>query len=230
MARRGRGWVPCSSACSLVPRGHLGSPAWILSSEVLTLCCPLCFWGAKEKAAALICSSWKAEKWQVFLFCFVLFSCFLGLHLCPMEVPRLGGKSELQLLAYSTATATQGPNHVCNRHHSSQQRWILNPLSKARDQTRNFMVTSWIHFRWATTGTPVLIFLILLSVRLGCLFKFFLVSRGRPVLLWTSLLELLLLHPIDFVMLCFCYWLSQVLSDVFFDFIINPLVFQEHVV
>ena len=37
------------------------------------------------------------------LFCFV---CFLGLHVQNMEVPRLGIKRELQLLAYTTATAT----------------------------------------------------------------------------------------------------------------------------
>ena len=32
-----------------------------------------------------------------------------------------------------------------NLHHSSQQCWILNPLSKARDRTLNLMVSSWIH-------------------------------------------------------------------------------------
>ena len=31
---------------------------------------------------------------------------FLGPHLQPVEVPRLGAKLELQLLAYITATAT----------------------------------------------------------------------------------------------------------------------------
>ena len=30
-------------------------------------------------------------------------------------------------------------------HYSSQQHWILNPLSKARDQPRNLMVPSRIH-------------------------------------------------------------------------------------
>ena len=38
-------------------------------------------------------------------FLFYLFIYFLGLHPWPMEVPRLGIKSELQLLAYATATA-----------------------------------------------------------------------------------------------------------------------------
>ena len=44
---------------------------------------------------------------------------FLGLHLQPMEVSRLGIKSELYLLVYATATATPDLKHVCNLHHSS---------------------------------------------------------------------------------------------------------------
>ena len=39
--------------------------------------------------------------------------------------------------------------------HSSQQCWILNPLSEARDRTCVLMDTSRIHFHWATTGTPL---------------------------------------------------------------------------
>ena len=50
-----------------------------------------------------------------------------------MEVPRLGVKSELQLPAYATATATRDQSPVCDLHHSSQQCWILNPLKEARD-------------------------------------------------------------------------------------------------
>ena len=48
-------------------------------------------------------------------------------------IPRLGVESELQLLqASTTAIAAPDPSHVCDLHHHSQQRWILNPLSKAR--------------------------------------------------------------------------------------------------
>ena len=61
-----------------------------------------------------------------------------------MEVPRLEVELELQLLAYTTATATQDLSHVCDLHRSSWQHQILNPLSEARDQTRNLMVPSWI--------------------------------------------------------------------------------------
>ena len=71
-----------------------------------------------------------------------------------MEVPRLGVESKLQLPAYATATAIQNLSRVCDLHHSSQQRWVLNPLNEARDRTCVLMDTSQIRFRCATTGTP----------------------------------------------------------------------------
>ena len=61
-----------------------------------------------------------------------------------MEIPRLRVKSELELPAYATATAMPDPSRICDLHHSSQQCWILNPLSKARDQTCILMDTSQI--------------------------------------------------------------------------------------
>ena len=66
----------------------------------------------------------------------IFFFCFLGPLLWHMEVPRLGVESELQLQAYNTATATPDPSHILDLHCSLQQSWILNPPSKARDQTR----------------------------------------------------------------------------------------------
>ena len=60
-------------------------------------------------------------------------SFFLGPHLGHMEMPRLGVDSELQLPAYTTATAMLDLSHICDLHHSSRQCWILNPLSEARD-------------------------------------------------------------------------------------------------
>ena len=69
--------------------------------------------------------------------CFILLIfCFLGSHPWQygnMEVPRVGVESELQLPAYTTATAMPDPTHVCDLHHSSWQCQILNPLSKAWD-------------------------------------------------------------------------------------------------
>ena len=49
---------------------------------------------------------------------------------------------ELQLLVY--ATAMPDLICVCELHNSSWQHCILNPLSKARDQTRIPMVSSWV--------------------------------------------------------------------------------------
>ena len=44
-------------------------------------------------------------------------------------------ESELQLPTYTTTTAMQDPSRLCDLHHSSRQHPILNPLSKAKDQT-----------------------------------------------------------------------------------------------
>ena len=84
-----------------------------------------------------------------------LFFCFLGLHLRYMEVPSLGVESELQLLAYTTATAKQDVSCVWDLHHSSWQLWILNPLSEARDQTCILMYSSHVRYHWAMMGPPI---------------------------------------------------------------------------
>ena len=77
---------------------------------------------------------------------FFFFFFFLELHLWHMEVLRLGIDSELQLPAYTTATATPDPSRVCDLHHSSRQCRIVNLLSEARARTRVLMDASWVHF------------------------------------------------------------------------------------
>ena len=64
-----------------------------------------------------------------------------------MEVPRLQVESELQLLAYNTATEVQDPSRICDPHNSPRQCWVSDPLSEARDQTRMLMNASQICFR-----------------------------------------------------------------------------------
>ena len=70
-----------------------------------------------------------------------------------MEVPRLGG---LIGAVAATATATQDLSCICDLHHSPRQRLIFNPLSEARDRTRNLMVPSRIPFCCTMMGTPPL--------------------------------------------------------------------------
>ena len=80
---------------------------------------------------------------------------FLRSHLWHMEVPRLEVELELQLLAYTTATATRDLSHIFNLHHSSQQHQILNPLSGARDRTHVLMDISRVRYHWTTMGIPL---------------------------------------------------------------------------
>ena len=72
---------------------------------------------------------------------------YLGPHPRHMEVLRLGVESELQLLAYTRATAIPDLSHICDLHHNAWQHKILNPLIEARDRTHNLMVPSQICFR-----------------------------------------------------------------------------------
>ena len=57
----------------------------------------------------------------------------LGLHLWLMEVPWPGVKCELQLPAYTTATAILDLSCIYNLCCSLWQCQILNPLREARD-------------------------------------------------------------------------------------------------
>ena len=70
------------------------------------------------------------------------FFSFQGCTCGTWKFPRLGVELELQQLAYTTASATLDPSHVCALHHSSRQHGILNPPSRARDRTCILVDTS----------------------------------------------------------------------------------------
>ena len=75
-----------------------------------------------------------------------------------MEVPGRGVESELQLLACTTTTATLDLSCICDLCCSLWQHRILNPMSKARDQTCILMDTSWVLKLLSHNGnSPVLI-------------------------------------------------------------------------
>ena len=85
-----------------------------------------------------------------------------------MRVPRLGVESELQLLAYITATATWDPSHICDLHHSFWQCWTLNSLSKARDQTHILMDTSRVLNPLSHNGNSFILFYFIFCFVLFC--------------------------------------------------------------
>ena len=75
-----------------------------------------------------------------------------------MKVSGLEVELELQLPAYTTATAMPDLSCICELHHSSWQHQILNSLNDARDQTHILVDTSQILFLRAMRGTPHNIF------------------------------------------------------------------------
>ena len=108
----------------------------------------------------------QLRKDVLFLRNFSFYSHSCGIWQFP--VPGLEVQRELQLPAYSTATATQEPSRICDLHHSLWQCQILKPLSEARDPTTfsrtlcqvlylmNHSGSShkfslfWLHAHWAT--------------------------------------------------------------------------------
>ena len=79
-----------------------------------------------------------------FCFCFCLFA-------ISWATPTAYGGSQARGLIGAVAAGL---------HHSSWQRWILNPLSKAKDQTCNLKIPSYICFCCATMGTPLFFILL----------------------------------------------------------------------
>ena len=63
-------------------------------------------------------------------------------------------ESELQRPAHATDTAMWDPSCVCDLHHSSWQRRILNPLREARDRTCILMDTSRVLNLLRHNGNP----------------------------------------------------------------------------
>ena len=123
--------------------------------------------------------TWALELYVQNTTFFLLFGCF---NLCTtLEARGRGGRRHFKksfffffwsfwsFCLFRTTPAAYGGSQArgvigaaaAGLHHSSQQLRILNPLSKARDQTHNLMVPSRICFCCATTGTAASTFLML---------------------------------------------------------------------
>ena len=113
-------WFPISSGCSSWPRfsqKELIELVFVYSLYIVYHSLRTSFVFGIKRCSRLII---------LFFFFSSFYTCTCGMWKVP---------SELWLPAYSTATAMPNPSHVCVPHHSSQQCWILNPVSKTRDQT-----------------------------------------------------------------------------------------------
>ena len=75
-------------------------------------------------------------------------------HTCSISSSQARSRFGAVAATLHHSQSKQDLNPVRNLHHSSQQCWILNPWSEARDQTCVLMGTSRVYCHWAATGTP----------------------------------------------------------------------------
>ena len=76
----------------------------------------------------------------IYLFIYLFYLLFFLLLLCRTALVAYGGSQARSLIGVVAAGLHPSHSHadpscICNLHHNSQQCQILNPLSKARNQT-----------------------------------------------------------------------------------------------
>ena len=96
--------------------------------------------------------NWKTgprrDENDFFSFLFFFFFFLFRVTCVPYRSSQAGVKWELQLLDYTTATATWDPTHLYNLPYRSWQRQILNPLARSGIKP----TSSWILVRFITVG------------------------------------------------------------------------------
>ena len=72
---------------------------------------------------------------------------FLFIRAAPIVYGSLQARDPIRAVVSGLSQNHSNWNlsHICDLHHSSQQLWVLNPLSKARNRTHVLMDTSWAH-------------------------------------------------------------------------------------
>ena len=91
----------------------------------------------------------KSVKWNIF------FSFFLQLHLQHVEVPRLGVNMELQLPAYTTATATPDLSHICHLHHSYRNARSLTQWARPGIEPTSSLILCWVLNHLSHNGNSI---------------------------------------------------------------------------
>ena len=90
-------------------------------------------WGITQFVCLFVC----------LYFCFFFFFFRARPEACGDSQAR--GQIRAAAAGLYPARATQDPSCVSDLHHSSQQRWVLNPLSEARDRTHILVDTTRIY-------------------------------------------------------------------------------------
>ena len=90
---------------------------------------------------------YEPQEHHSFFFNFIYLFVFLG-HTCSIwRFPDSGSNRSCSHWPIPQPQQLRDPNCICHLHHSSWQCWILNPLSKSRDQT----LVLWILVGFITT-------------------------------------------------------------------------------
>ena len=103
------------------------------------------------------------EIYRVTVYLFICLFSLLGPHLWYMEVPKLGVESELQLPAYTTATATRALSHITTYTIAHGNVGSPTPWERAGiEPTSSWILTSRVCYtgHWATRGAPAELLLI----------------------------------------------------------------------
>ena len=87
------------------------------------------------------------------------------------EVPRLGSELEIQLLAYTKATAMLDPSRICDLYHSSWQGRILNSCLRPGIKPASSWILVGFIICWVTVGTlcPSIFNQVVLLLLLSCM-------------------------------------------------------------
>ena len=123
------------------PAPGLGTLVIHFTSTAVISCNIRCYCFCLSQLSSKVIFKIRKALFSIHQFMYVCMYVFVFFRAAPMEAPRLGVELELQLLAYTTATAMQDLSPVCYLQHSSQQCWILNLLSEARARTCVLMNT-----------------------------------------------------------------------------------------
>ena len=85
----------------------------------------------------------EVDQSSLFFFFFAFQGCTCGIWRFP-GWGQIGAVAASHSHSHSHSNVGSDPSRVCDLYHSSKQRWILNPLSEARDRTCVLMDASQI--------------------------------------------------------------------------------------